>query len=95
MKNNEIKNEIDDIKNWEEKIKRKNLIYRANKYKYGFQQYETIRSLKDESIYTGKIAIDEAEKDQNNLLGKMVEFNDKSRPKNKDGKGKKEILFIV
>ena len=81
--NNEIKNEIDDIKNWEEKIKRKNLIYRA------------IRSLKDESIYTGKIAIDKAEKDQNNLLEKMVEFNDKSRPKNKDGKGKKEILFIV
>ena len=51
--------------------------------------------MKDESIYTGKIAIDKAEKDQNNLLEKMVEFNDKSRPKSKDGKGKKEILFIV
>ena len=51
------------IKGWKEKIKPKDLIYRTNKYKYDFQQYETIRSF-DESIYTSKISIDEAEMDQ-------------------------------
>ena len=34
---NEIKNELDEIKKWEEKIKRKDLIDRTNKYKYDFQ----------------------------------------------------------
>ena len=44
----------------ERKIKRKELIYKANKYKYDFQQYETIRSF-GESIYAGKSTVDEAE----------------------------------
>ena len=42
MRNNETKNEIGEIKKQEEKITRKDLIYKANKYKYNFQQYETI-----------------------------------------------------
>ena len=67
MVNNETNNGIDDIKKWEENIKRKYLIYRANKYKYDFQQNEAVKSF-DESIYTWKITIDEAEMDQSNLL---------------------------
>ena len=39
MKTNEIKNEIDEIKKWEEKIKAKDLIYKVNKCKYGFQHF--------------------------------------------------------
>ena len=62
MRNTEINNEIDNIWKWEEKITWKDLIYRANKYRYDFQQYETIRSF-DENIYIGKITIDEAEED--------------------------------
>ena len=57
MRNNKVKNDIDKIKKWDEKIKRKDLIYRANKYKYDFQQDETIRSF-GESNYTGKTTID-------------------------------------
>ena len=34
---NEINNEIDEIKKWKEKIKRKDLKYKANKYKYDLQ----------------------------------------------------------
>ena len=60
IKNNEIKNELDEIKEWEEKIKWKDLIYRANKYKYDFQQHETIKYF-GESISAGKISIEEAE----------------------------------
>ena len=67
IRNIKIKNEIDEIKKWEEKIKRKDLIYKANKYKYDFQQYETIRSF-GESIYNGKINVDETKMDQSNLL---------------------------
>ena len=47
-------------------------------YIYDFQQIETIRSFGD-SIYTCKINIDEAEMDQSNLLGNMVEFNNKTK----------------
>ena len=94
MRTNEIKNEIDEIKKWEEKIKRKDLIYKANKYKYDFQSYETIRSF-GESIYTGKINTDESEMDQSNLLKNSAEFRERSRPKPTEGKNFKKILLKV
>ena len=93
MRNTEIKNEIDEIKKREEKIKRKDLIYKTNKYEYDFQQYETIKSF-DENIYTGKINIDEAEMDQSNLLENMVEFNEISRPKKKKIRKKRNTFKI-
>ena len=45
---------------------------------YDFQQFETTRSFGD-SIYTGKISIDEVEMDQTNLLDNIVNFNNKSK----------------
>ena len=92
MRTNKIKNEMDEIKKWEEKVKTKDLTDKANKYKYDFQQYETVRSF-SESIYTDKINIDEAEMDQSNLSKKLVEFNGKSRPKTVEGKDKKGTTF--
>ena len=92
VKNSEIKNEIDEIKKWEKETKQKDLIFKTNKYRYDFQQYETIRSF-GESIYTGKINIDEAEVDQSNLLRNLVEFNEQSRPKTTEGKYKKRNIF--
>ena len=71
MRPNEIKNEIDEIENWEDKIKQKDLKYGTNKSIYDFQQLETIRSFGD-NIYTGKISIDEGEMDQSNLSGNML-----------------------
>ena len=63
-------------------------------YIYNFQQYETMRSF-GESVDTQKTSIVEAEKDQSNLLKNIVEFNNKSRPKNKEGKDKKEMFMKV
>ena len=63
MRTDEIKNEIYEIKKWEEKIKQEDLKYKTKNYTFCFQQYETIRSF-GESIYTGKISIHEAEMDQ-------------------------------
>ena len=77
-----------DIKNFEENINWKDLIYKAGKYKYDFQQYETRRSF-SESIYIGETNTEEDKTDQTNLLENMVNFNDKSRPKNKESKYKK------
>ena len=54
MKNNEIKNETDEIRKWRGKVQRGNLKYEAVIYKFDFQQYETIKSC-DESIYAGKL----------------------------------------
>ena len=69
MRANENKNEIDEIRKWKEKVKWKDLKYKTNKTNKGlhlFQQFEAIKSFGD-SIYTGKIHIDEAEIDQSNL----------------------------
>ena len=72
---------------------KKNLsVYRANKYKYDFQQYKMIRSF-GKSIYTGKTNIDEAEMDQSNLLKNLIEFNDRSRPRTTEGKDKRRNTF--
>ena len=87
MRNIQIKNEIDRIKKWENKVKRKDLIYKVNKFKYDFQQYEIMRYF-DERIYTGKINIAETEMNQSSILENMVEFNDKFRPSTK---GDKEV----
>ena len=81
------------LKKWEEKVKWKDLIYKANKYNYDFQQFEMIRSF-GESIYTGKINIDEAEIDQSDLLKKLIEFNSKFKPRTIEGnKEKRRYLW--
>ena len=89
MRNIETKSEIDESKKWENKNKRRDLIYKTNKYKYDFQQYETIRSFSD-SIFAGKINIDEAEMNQSNLLKNMVEFNEQFKLRKKEDKKKKK-----
>ena len=58
---------------------------------YDFQQYKMIRGF-GESIFTGKINIDEAEMDQSNLIENMVKFDNKSRSRSKEDKKKKRYL---
>ena len=52
-------------------------------------KYET----KNTHIYIRKSSKVEAEKDQRNLLDNLVEFNNRSRPKNKKGKDKKKDTY--
>ena len=77
MWTNEIKNETDEIKKWAEIIERKDLKYETNKYRFDFQQFETIRPFGD-SFHNDKIIIKEAEKKQNNLFKNTLNFNNKS-----------------
>ena len=94
MRTNEIKSEIDEKKELEGKIKWKDLKHKTNKHKYDFQQHETIKSC-GQSIYNGKVSIDEAELDQSDTLYNFTDFNERSRPKTAEGKNKKEILIKV
>ena len=80
MRTDDINNEKFEIRKRKEKIKWKELKYKTNKYLYDFQQFEVIRFFGD-SIYTGKINIDEAEMDQTNLLENMIKLSNKSKPK--------------
>ena len=73
FKTDEIKNEIYEIENREQKINwnEKVLKYEAGNNKYGFQKYETTRSF-FESIYAVKISTQDAGMDQTNLLNNIV-----------------------
>ena len=46
-----------------------------------------------DSIYTRKANIVEGEKDQSNLLNNIIEFNNNSRPRSKEGKDKKRDIY--
>ena len=48
-----------------------------------------------ENIYTGKVNIDEAETDQNNLLENIIKFNNKSIQKQKKVKIKIETFLKI
>ena len=78
----------------EERIKRRDLKYETNRYEFDFQQFETLKSFGD-SIYNGKISIDEADIEQTNLLENIVNFSNKSRPRSKKVRIKNKILLIV
>ena len=94
MRTNEIKNEINDMKKLENKIKQKDLKYETNWYKFDFKQFETIRIF-GVSIHNGKISIDESEIEQTNLLVNVVDFRNKSISKSKKIKTKNKIILIV
>ena len=94
MRTNEIKNEINDMKKLENKIKRKDLKYETNWYKFDFKQFETIRIF-GVSIHNGKISIDGSEIEQTNLLVNVVDFRNKSISKSKKIKTKNKIILIV
>ena len=80
------------LKNGKKKLKEKIQNIKHKKYMYDFQQYHTITSFEN-NIHTGKINIDEAEMDQNNLLKNGKEFSEKSKARTKDGKDKKRNTF--
>ena len=64
------------------------MIYYSSKEPFGFKTFKTIRSFA-ENIYSGKIKINEAHEEQDNLIEYILNFNNKARPKNKDDKRKK------
>ena len=78
--NNEAKEEFNKIKEIEKDVGRQKLFYKSNKSKYNFINFQTIRTF-GEDIYNGGITLEEADKDQSNLVEKINDFIKKTRPK--------------
>ena len=73
------------LKTGKKKLDEKTKCIIANKYKYNLQQYEKVRSFAN-SIYNGKISMDEDDIDQNSLLDGLTDFNYRFRPKSKNSR---------
>ena len=73
MRTNETSNEVCEIAKLMHKTRRTYLKHQANKYMYGFQKFEKIRSFSD-SIYTRKINTNKNYKDQDNLLENIIDL---------------------
>ena len=70
-------------------IDREKLIYKTNKYTYDFRKFNTIRTF-GEDIYDGKITLEEADKNQSDLIDEIENFNDRTRRKSYKKKKEKE-----
>ena len=90
----EIKNEVDEIKEYEKKVNRNNMIYYSTKEPFDFNAFKTIRSF-GENIYCSKNTIHESDQEQADLLEYILNFNKKARPRNKDDKKIKEMFLIL
>ena len=65
------------------------MIYYSSKEPFDFRMFKTIRSFGDD-IYSSKITINEADQEQSDLVEYILNFNNKTRPKNKDDKKNKK-----
>ena len=63
------------------------MIYYSSKEPFDFRMFKTIRSFSDD-IYSSKITINKADQKQSGLLEYILNFNNKTRPKNIDDKKK-------
>ena len=83
--NKEAKNEIEEIQKMKKILKREDLLYQRDKYVYNFQQFETIRSFA-KTIFAGKITLDNADKDQSDLLNDFIDFKKETKLRNTEKK---------
>ena len=90
LNNDEAKKELDKIKEIEDTIDREKLVYKASGNTYDFRNFRTIRNF-GKDIYEGEITLEEADKDQSDLLNEIKNFSDKTRPKSPEKKQEKEI----
>ena len=90
----EIKNELNKIIEYEKNVNRDKMIYYSSKEPFDFRIFKTIRSLGDD-IYSSKITINKADQEQSDLVEYILNFNNKTRPKNKDDKKKTTKKFLI
>ena len=68
-----------------EKINRNDMIYYSSKEPFNFKTFKIIRSF-GENTYSSKITINEADREQTDLVEYILNFNNKARAKNRDDK---------
>ena len=62
-------------------VERENLVYRANKYRYNFENFRTINTF-GRGIPNDSVTLKEADKDQSGLLVEILNFRKQIKPKN-------------
>ena len=67
----EAKNELNKIKGIEEKVDSEKAVYRTNKYKYDFTNFQTLNTFGRE-IYSSKITLKEGDDNQSSLLVEIM-----------------------
>ena len=87
--NDEAKKEFNKIIEMEKNVGREKLFYKSNQNKYDFKKFRTIRTV-DEDIYNGEITLEEADKDQSDLVQKINDFTKTTRPRSDKKKQEKE-----
>ena len=70
------------------------MIYYSSKEPFDFRIFKTIRSFGDD-IYSSKITINESDQEQSYLIEYILNFHNKTRPKNRDNKKTKRIFSIA
>ena len=92
LNNDKAKKELHKIKEIEKTVDREKWVYRASEYTYSFRNFRTIRTF-GRDIYEGQITLEEADKDQSNLLHNIRNFMDKTRPQNDEKKQEKKLFL--
>ena len=87
--NDEAKKEIDKITEIGKTVDREKLVYKASEYTYSFQNFRIIRAFVRD-IYNGEITLKEADEDQASLLNEIMNFRDKTKPKDEEKKKRKK-----
>ena len=87
----EIKNKVDEIKEYEKNVNKSNMIYHSSKESFDFNVFKTIRSF-GENIYSGKTTTSEADQGQSDLAAHASNFNNKGRPRNNSDKKIKKMF---
>ena len=92
LNNDEVKKEIDKIKEIEQNVGKEKLIYETNEYTYGFKNFQTIKTF-CRDICEGKITPEEANKYQTDLLAEIMDFRKNLKPRSQEKKQEKEIVL--
>ena len=88
LNNDEVKKELDKIKEIEKNVDREKFIYEANDYTYNFKNFQTIKTF-GQDIQEGKITVKEADEYQKDLLVEIKSFKKHAKPKSLEKKKKK------
>ena len=71
---------MEGTKEIEKMANKRDLIFKANRHVYNFQQFKTIRSF-DNSNIGGRITLRSADEDQSNLLVEIIILRKVQKPK--------------
>ena len=88
--NDEAKKEIGKISEIEKNVDREMLVYKSSEYTYSFQNFQTIRTF-CRDIYSGEITLKEAEEDQTSLLAELINFKNKTKPRDRKKNSKRRM----